>query len=99
MSKSSHMKEKLLTLTRGSFKIEKMKESLKQRNEAKEKLLTLARGLFKSETINKPLFNKMWNIASPASAYRLKSINEAIKSLEILNAYENKIKKKDFTTI
>ena len=53
-------------------KFSHMKENLKQRNEAKEKLLTLARGLFKSEKINKPLFNKMWNIASPASAYRLK---------------------------
>jgi len=79
-----------------------MKESLRQRNEAKEKLLTLARGLFKSEKINKPLFNKMWNIASPASAYRLKSINEAIQSLEILKTENNdnqKTKKKDFTTI
>ena len=79
-----------------------MKESLRQRNEEKEKLLTLARGLFKSEKINKPLFNKMWNIASPASSYRLKSINEAIQSLEILKADNNdnkKTKKKDFTTI
>ena len=77
-----------------------IKESLKQRNEAKEELLRFARDLFKSEKINKPLFNKMWNIASPASAYRLKSINEAIKSLEILNAYEKKkIKKNDFTSI
>ena len=79
-----------------------MKESLRQRNEAKEKLLTLARGLFKSEKINKSLFNKMWNIASPASAYRLKSINEAIQSLEILKAENNdnqKTKKKDFITI
>ena len=82
-----------------------MKESLKQRNEAKEKLLTIARALFKSENINKPLFNKMWNIASPASAYRLKSINEAIQSLEILkvdnidNIDNQKTKKKDFTTI
>jgi len=79
-----------------------MKESLRQRNEAKEKLLSLARGLFKSEKINKPLFNKMWNIASPASAYRLKSINEAIQSLEILKTENNdnqKTKKKDFTTI
>ena len=56
-----------------------MKESLKQRNEAKEELLRFARNLFKNEKINKPLFNKMWNIASPASAYRLKSINEAMK--------------------
>ena len=63
-------------------KFSHMKESLKQRNEVKEKLLTLARGLFKSENINKPLFNKMWNIASPASAYRLKSINDAIKHLK-----------------
>ena len=79
-----------------------MKESLTQRNEAKEKILTLVRGFFKSENINKPLFNKMWNIASPASAYRLKSINEAIQSLEILKADNNdnqKTKKKDFTTI
>ena len=75
-----------------------MKESLKLRNDAKNKLLTLARGLFKSNKINKPLFNKMWNIASPASAYRLKSINEAIQTLEILNI-ENQTKKKDFTTI
>ena len=60
-----------------------MKESLRQRNEAKDKLLTLARDLFKSEKISKPLFNKMWNIASPASAYRLKSINEAIQSKKI----------------
>ena len=79
-----------------------MKESLRQRNEAKDKLLLLARSLFKSEKINKPLFNKMWNIASPASAYRLKSINEAIQSLEILKTENNdnqKTKKKDFTTI
>jgi len=75
-----------------------MKESLKLRNDAKDKLLTLARGLFKSDKINKPLFNKMWNIASPASAYRLKSINEAIQTLEILNI-ENQTKKKDFTAI
>ena len=44
----------------------------------------------------------MWNFASPASAYRLKSFNEAVQSLEILNA-ENKdnqkTKKKDFTNI
>ena len=51
-------------------KFSHMKEGLKQRNEAKEKLLTIARGLFKSEKNNKPLFNKMWNIASPASSYR-----------------------------
>ena len=79
-----------------------MKESLRQRKEAKEELLRFARGLFKSEKINKPLFNKMWNIASPASAYRLKSINEAIQSLEILKADNNdnqKTKKKDFTNI
>ena len=31
----------------------------------------------------------MWNIASPASSYRLKSINEAIQSLEILKADNN----------
>ena len=53
-----------------------MKESLRQRNEAKEKLLTLARGLFKREQIKKPLFNKMWNIASPASAYRLEETGQ-----------------------
>ena len=42
----------------------------------------------------------MWNIASPASAYRLKSINEAIQSLRVLNdENDNKTKKKDFTTI
>ena len=35
----------------------------------------------------------MWNIASPASAYRLKSINEAIQSLEILKADNNDNKK------
>ena len=66
-----------------------MKESLRQRNEAKEKFLTLARGLFKSEQFNKPFFNKMWTIASPASAYRLKSINNAIQSFKILNAENN----------
>ena len=65
------MKEKI-------SKFNHMKEDLRQRNEAKEKLLTLARSLFKSEKISKPLFNKMWNIASPASAYRLKRINQAI---------------------
>ena len=77
-----------------------MKESLKQRNEAKEELLRFARYLFKSEKINKPLFNKMWNIASPASAYRLKSINDAIQTLRALNdENDDKTKKKDFTTI
>ena len=83
-------------------KFSHMKENLKQRNEAKENLWTIARGLFKSENINKPLFNKMWNIASPASAFRLKSINEAIQSLEILkadNIDNQKTKKKDFTNI
>ena len=61
-----------------------MKESLRQRNEAKEKLLSLARSLFKSEKINRPLFNKIQNIASPAPADILKSIDEAIQSLKIL---------------
>ena len=48
------------------------KEMLKQRNEAKENLLKLSRDLLKNDKINKLLFNKMWNMASPASAYRLK---------------------------
>ena len=78
------------------------KEMLKQRNEAKENLLKLSRDLLKNDKINKPLFNKMWNMASPASSYRLKRINEAIQSLEILKADNNdnkKTKKKDFTNI
>ena len=71
------------------------KEMLKQRNEAKKELLRFARDLLKNDKINKPLFNKMWNIASPASAYRLKSINDAIQTLRVLNdENDNKTKKK-----
>ena len=47
------------------------------------------------------LFNKIWNIATPASAYRLNTINDAIDTIEKLRTSktDTQIKKKDFTPV
>ena len=86
-------------MTSKNAKFSIKKEELKKRNDAKEKLLTLSRDLFKDKRINNALFNKMWNIASPASAYRLNTINDAIDTLQILAERLVQIKKKDFTPL
>ena len=75
------------------------KDNLKNRNEAKIKLLNLSSELFKNKLIDRPLFRKMWNIANPTSAYRLKSIENSIETLQSLqsdNEYHAVIKKRDF---
>jgi hypothetical protein len=39
--------------------------------------------------IDRPLFRKMWNIANPTSAYRLKSIENLIETLQALSRNES----------
>ena len=65
------------------------KDNLKNRNEAKIKLLNLSSELFKNNLIDRPLFRKMWNIANPTSAYRLKSIENSIETLQSLSRNES----------
>ena len=76
-------------------KITKPENPKEERQIAKNEILILANDLYREKKINKPLFNKLWNMT--VGAARLPTLQATLLSLQDFKKEENKsYKKADF---